>query len=115
MALPRPRTWKGTKKALGHRMCHICKLASVKSPGDGNYLKGASSTTYTDVFGRGWAGSDESLLEFRESLVNANRLVTASYFHNTFMFNDPLHVIYKGCAVAFVTSSILFMARAGAS
>ncbi len=37
----------------------------------------------------------------------------AEYFDNTFILNDPLHVVYRGFAPDFVASGVMQMLRAG--
>jgi hypothetical protein len=42
-----------------------------------------------------------------QSLTQPNALARADFFRNFFIMNDPLHMIYKGIALNFVTSVII--------
>ena len=97
----RPRHWKGTSKALGNKMCHVCKAASLHS-----------TTSYTNVFpGSGWWGTNETHSEFLASLDKPNRLAQSVHFRNHMIFNDTLHVVYRGYLPEFVGSAIMELAK----
>ncbi len=108
----RPRFWQGTAARLGKRMCHICKLASINSVSETAFYTGdALNTTYSNVWpDAGWRGSTESHEEFQASLPIKNKLATSPYFRNFMMWNDPLHVMYRGILLSYVGSVLAHMA-----
>ena len=110
----RPRSWKGTKKSLGWRMCHLCTLASVKTVGDTCLSCASSSTTYTNTFEPAWLDSKETQEQFLSSLPFPNALATSTIFDNSLIHNDPLLVIFRGFAPSFVSSAIVIAVKAHA-
>jgi hypothetical protein len=89
-------------KRLGNKICHICKEASLHS-----------TTSFTNVFpGSGWWGTDETHAEFLGSLSAPNRLALSMHFRNFMIYNDTLHVIYRGFLPEFLGSAIMELAHA---
>lgn len=71
------------------------------------------STAFPNFSDPGWLGSEETLPEFISSLPFPNALTRAPYFDNFLIMNDPLHVIFRGIAPSFVSSTIALAARTG--
>ena len=90
-------------------MCHICKSASVRSVGDGRLHTGPNSTTYCNFFQTSWETTTETQDEFIASLPRPNDLAVWESFHKSLIFNDPLHVVYRGFAPSFVSSALMLL------
>ena len=90
-------------------MCHICKSASIRSVGDGPLHTGPNSTTYCNFFQTSWETTTETNAEFIASLPRPNALCLWESFHNSLIFNDPLHVVYRGFAPSFVSSLLVLL------
>lgn len=94
-------------------MCHVCAGASVRSEGDGSIFAGLGSTTYTLFDTAPWLGTEENKHQFLQSLKYPNALAQANFFHPTMIFNDPLHVVYRGFGPSFISSCIVALVRSG--
>ncbi|CAJ1447192.1 unnamed protein product, partial [Effrenium voratum] len=60
--------WSGNGWQNGNRMCHICKIASTCDPNDATCYLSPNSSQYLNVFDPAWAGTEETLSEFRTLL-----------------------------------------------
>ena len=90
-------------------MCHICNVASTKSRNEGVFHTGPGNTTYSNVFEPVF-DTLESHEDFIASLTMPNKLALFSGFKNCMIFNDPLHVIYRGFLPEFLGSVLLDLA-----
>lgn len=89
----------------------MCTLASVKTVGDTFLSCTSSSTTYVKAFEPAWIDSIETLEQFQSSLPFPNALATSSFFSNSLIHNDPLHVIFRGFGPSFVSSAIVIAVK----
>ncbi|CAE7722926.1 unnamed protein product [Symbiodinium necroappetens] len=88
-------------------------LASTEDPRDGATLLVSGSTHYLNVYDdSGWRFSDESQTEFcstMQSLPSPPPLVYMDGFTNALVFDDTLHVAWRGFAADFLASCLILI------